>query len=154
MCCNVTLQDFKNKLPEKERNTLPLELLFVIVNFLPFSLKWVNKRVLLSFDIFILKNQRQWIICLRKIVDPVSFVMSFGAINYIFSYSKRSLASKNLNLYFFNFSFYECSTLLLLIWTVCSLILAKVENWGPDGELGRNYANVLLLLIFKFIQTI
>ena len=69
MCCDVTLQDFKtkNELRKKDGNSLTLELMVGIVNFLSFNLKWANLRISLIFDLFVLKNQRQWIFCQNKI---------------------------------------------------------------------------------------
>ncbi|KAL7074534.1 hypothetical protein ACQ4LE_006342 [Meloidogyne hapla] len=57
-------------LMRKEKILFPIEVLGEIVNFLPLDSKWVDRRVSPIFDLIILKNQRQWIVFIRKIVEP------------------------------------------------------------------------------------
>ena len=60
----------------------PLELLNEIVNVLPLNLKWEDSRVSFDFDIFLLRNQCQWVIYFKKNLKPVSFPFLNGFEGY------------------------------------------------------------------------
>jgi len=57
--------------------TFPLELLFEIINCLPFNLNWTNKRVSIIFDLFLLKTQNKWIVHITKMSKLVHHVSVF-----------------------------------------------------------------------------
>jgi len=56
-----------------KKSNLSVDLIHEIVNFLPFDIKWVDSRVSLIFDLFLLKNQYYFIILFNKTVKKVSF---------------------------------------------------------------------------------
>jgi len=59
---------------DKNKNfRFSLELLSEVVNVLPLNLKWEDSRVSFDFDIFLLQNQREWVIYFKKNLKLVSF---------------------------------------------------------------------------------
>ena len=44
----------------------PIELIVGITD-LPFNIKWAGLRVSLIFDLFVFKNQRNWVILYKKV---------------------------------------------------------------------------------------
>nr|CAD2162971.1 unnamed protein product [Meloidogyne enterolobii] len=82
-----------------EEKTVPIELLSEIINFLPLNSKWIDLQISINFYFFAWKAQYQWILHLRKIVDPArqiiqrvkNSVISFHAYFDKFATEKISL---------------------------------------------------------------
>nr|CAD2148778.1 unnamed protein product [Meloidogyne enterolobii] len=76
----------------KNRNfRFPLELLNEIVNVLPLNLKWEDFRVSSDFDIFLLRNQCQWVIYFKKNLKPIS--ENLALVKTRFEYFANNLGS-------------------------------------------------------------